>query len=283
VQKISAYIPAYNNAATLPLALASIRAQNVAIDELFVVDDGSTDGSDALVESLGIKLLRQPRNMGRGAARARAMKEASNEWVLCCDATNVLPPEFVSNAAKWFDDANVAAVFGRITQPQARNVVERWRGRHLFRLNTPLSLSRKAALMTGATLVRRSLVLAAGNFDASLIRNEDADLGKRLLLHHDVIFDPELKFMSIAHNTLSQVLERYWRWNEPIRKRLGFREYLKAIFYSIKVLARHDLKDRDPLSVPISLLCPHVQFFRSRSRLSETNPRTSVPCGDSVR
>lgn len=261
---ISAYIPCFNNSATVLDAVESVRNQTVPIEEVFVVDDGSTDDSAAILESAGIRVIRMERNLGRGAVRARAMEEARNELVLCCDATNTLSSDFVQKALHWFDDPKVAAIFGRIMQRPARNVVERWRGRHLFRISTPLSIKRKAPLLTGGTLVRRSPVLAVGNFNAALSRNEDADLGERLLANsYDVIFDPDLPVISQACNTLGQVLERYSRWNTAIGKRMGVIEYLRILAYSVRVLARRDLKEKDPLAILISLICPHTQLWYS--------------------
>ena len=114
MELISAYIPCYNNIDTIAEAVNSIRRQKVAVDELFVIDDGSTDGSAEAVESMGIRVIRNEKNLGRGAVRNRAMVEAKNELVLCCDATNTLPPDFVSRLLPWFKDPKVAAVCGWI-------------------------------------------------------------------------------------------------------------------------------------------------------------------------
>jgi len=78
MQRISAYIPVYNNSHTLQLALRSIMRQSHPVADVFVVDDGSTDGSAEVAERLGVRVLKQPSNLGRGAARARAMEAASH-------------------------------------------------------------------------------------------------------------------------------------------------------------------------------------------------------------
>jgi len=274
--KISAYVPAYNNSSTLELAIVSILRQSRQVDELFVVDDGSTDDSPQVAERLGIRVLKQSSNLGRGATRARAMDEAQHELVLCCDATNVLDSNFVSDGSQWFEDRKVAAVFGRISQNRARSVADRWRGRHLFKIHENFAINRKAKLATFGTIVRKSAVLAAGNYDRARRHSEDVELGERLLqLEHDVILDPNLKLTSIAKNTITQVLERYSRWYGP-PVRVKWNAYLSLLSYSIKCMAAQDVRERDILSVPISLLCPHVQFWRawfsSEKRFSAVQP-----------
>lgn len=267
-ERISAYIPVYNNASTLASALESVRAQTHPIDELLVVDDGSTDASAQVAALHGARVLRQKQNMGRGAARARAMLEARNSFVLCCDGTNAIAPDFTERALAHFKDARLAAVFGRLTQPPPRNVVDRWRGRHLLRVHDSPQTQHGASLITFGTLVRRSLVLDVGNYSASLRHSEDRELGVRLLAAgYDVLHDPTLSIVSNSRNTLGQVLERYWRWHAGYDgKQQSWHDYLRQTNYSIKVMARADLAHGDLLAVPISLACPHLHFIASRFR-----------------
>ena len=266
--KISGYVPFFNNAASVRTAVASLRCQSVPVDEVFAVDDGSTDHGAALLEAEGIRVVRQPANLGRGAARARAMAEAQHELVVCCDATNELPPDFCVKALPWFDDRKVAAVFGRIAQKPGGDAVTRWRGRHLFRMpkpNSPLPApSRDATLATYGAMVRRSACLAVGNYDAALRHTEDADLGQRLKqAGWSVVMDPALVSLSTVRNSLGQVLERYWRWNVGKSETISVPAYFRAIWFAFRVMAARDLSERDWPAAAISLYSPHYQFWRS--------------------
>ncbi|HSH95613.1 MAG TPA: glycosyltransferase family 2 protein [Roseimicrobium sp.] len=264
---VSAYIPCFNNAPTVLAALDSIRRQSVAVPEVFVVDDGSTDDSAALLEKADVRVIRMGRNMGRGAVRSRAMTESSGEIVLCCDATNVLEPRFLEKALHWFDDTGVGAVFGRISQGRNGGVVHRWRGRHLFKTDVPRTVDRNSTLITYGTLLRKSAVMAAGNFDPSLRHSEDAELGVRMSrLGYAIVADPSLEVLCNTDNTLSQVLERYWRWHAGREEGFGPVDYLKSMWFSARTLAVCDLRKGDPLAACISLLVPHYQFWRVLSR-----------------
>lgn len=264
---VSAYVPCFNNAATVGRALESLQRQSPPVAELFLVDDGSSDGSRAVAEKLGVRVVAMERNSGRGPVRARAMDTAQHELVVCCDATNHLPADFTARALKWFADPKVAAVFGRIWQERATCVSDRWRGRHLFKVQEPMAVKHGALLSTWGCVLRRSAVMQVGNFDRNLRHTEDAELGRRLLAAgFDVVFDPELHVISGVTNTVGQVLERYWRWYAGTDEEVSFGRYAKQVWYALKVMALQDLRDGDPLSVPVSLYSPHYQFWKSWAR-----------------
>jgi GT2 family glycosyltransferase len=257
LKKVSAYVPCHNERSAIRAAVESILDQVTPAGEVFLLDDGSTDGSGQMG---GIRMVRLEFNQGRGAARARAMQEARFELVLGCDASLVLDRDFLSRALTWFDDDRVAAVFGWIKEAGSPTVANRWRGRHLFRSNLIRTVSRDATLASGCFVVRKSAVESVGGFNATLRYGEDADLGRRLrAAGYSVIFDPCLFACSVADNSIREVLERYARWNTP--NGMGIRDYLRQINYALKVMAAADLQAGDAPAACVSLLCPHYQFW----------------------
>lgn len=81
---ISVVIPLYNKEQSIGQTLESILGQSCENFEIIVVDDGSTDGSVAKVESFRdsrIQLIRQA-NGGPSKARNEGVKNAKGDWVL---------------------------------------------------------------------------------------------------------------------------------------------------------------------------------------------------------
>lgn len=261
---ISGFVPFFNNRNTVLPALKSLVRQTIMIDDVFAIDDCSSDDSAELVGRSGFRFLSQPLNLGRGAARNRAIVEAAGDLIVCCDATNVLPSDFVERLLPWFDDENVAAVYGWIQDPNPRGVVARWRSRHLFKAGHSMQIKRNAPLITYGTILRRTAVLDVGNFNASLRHSEDSDLGERLLRYgYDIIYDPRVPVFCNIKNTVLEVLERYWRWYAGVDEAVSWSGYIKNIIYSVRAMAINDLDHGDPTAVFISLICPHYQFWRS--------------------
>ena len=77
--KVSAVIPAFNRRHYIRRAIDSVLAQTVAVDEIIVVDDGSTDGTAEIVEAnygSRVRIARQ-QNAGVSGARRRGVQEAA--------------------------------------------------------------------------------------------------------------------------------------------------------------------------------------------------------------
>lgn len=88
--KLSIIIPAYNAEAYLPQCLDSILAQEHQGCEVIVVDDGSTDGTAALLEHYpDVKVVHQA-NRGMSTARNRGLDEARGEYILFVDSDDLL-------------------------------------------------------------------------------------------------------------------------------------------------------------------------------------------------
>ena len=88
--RLSIIIPAYNAEAYLPQCLDSILAQKYQNCEVIVVDDGSTDGTAALLEHYpDVKTIHQE-NRGMSTARNRGLEEAQGEYILFVDSDDLL-------------------------------------------------------------------------------------------------------------------------------------------------------------------------------------------------
>jgi glycosyltransferase involved in cell wall biosynthesis len=103
---VSIITPVYNAARWLPETLASVRAQTLTDWEQFLVDDGSTDNSVAIIEAAAredarFRLLRTERNMGPSAARNLALDAARGRFIAFLDADDLWLPEKLARSVEW--------------------------------------------------------------------------------------------------------------------------------------------------------------------------------------
>jgi len=95
-QTVSVVIPTLNAAAELPLALAALGGSRL-VREIIVADGGSRDGTVAIAETAGARIVAAPR--GRGPQLAAGGAAATSEWLLFLHADCRLAPGWASAAA----------------------------------------------------------------------------------------------------------------------------------------------------------------------------------------
>ena len=178
---VSVVLPTHQRRKILRQAIASVLAQTYRDFELIVIDDGSTDGTGEMVESLdgwdGRLRYRWQPNRGASAARNAALRLAQGEIVAFLDSDNVWRPDHLERlvgALERHPDADLAherPFVGRRAS-KAERVMTHVRTLLVGNLIPQIS----------GVAVRRDAALAAGGFNERMNLGEDADLWLRLAL-----------------------------------------------------------------------------------------------------
>ena len=194
---VSAVVCNFNGESYLPACLDSLLAQRGGVDQIVVVDNGSTDGSLALVRERypGVDLVPLARNGGPCVARNAGMRVARHRLVLAVDNDAVLQPDVLEKLRA----ALVAHPQAVVAQPRSVFASEPERVHydggsfHYAGLYSLRNFCRPLAEADGrgvvpvdgliaiAPLVDRDALLALGGYDEDFfILFEDFDLSLRL-------------------------------------------------------------------------------------------------------
>ena len=115
---ISVVIPLYNKENAIRATLESVLAQTYTDYEIVIVNDGSTDNSVAVIESIipsfhhsSIRLFSKP-NGGVSSARNFGVEKSSGEYVAFLDGDDIWKPTFLEEAVRLIKDFPGAAIYG---------------------------------------------------------------------------------------------------------------------------------------------------------------------------
>lgn len=215
---VSVMMPCYNAERTLPMALASLLAQTYGNWEAVVVDDGSTDGTWALLEACRdprVRRERFPQNRGRGAARQRCLELARGELLSFLDSDDWLFPEKLERqAALMAEHPELAAlsVACVITDAAGAAVGMSRLGAEPGRTLTIRRLDRPGPPQIGfpSCMVRMEAARAAG-FDPVFRRAQDKDFLIRALLgrEYGICAAPLYAYSQAEAASLAKTLEAY--------------------------------------------------------------------------
>lgn len=123
---VAVVIPTRNRAARLRLALAGVRSQRRPPDEVVVVSDGSTDGTDDVAAGAGVTLLRTD-GVGAAGARNAGWRATSSDVVAFLDDDCVPTPGWLAALTAGLDDPSVGIAQGATLPeggvgPRARSI-----------------------------------------------------------------------------------------------------------------------------------------------------------------
>lgn len=191
---VSVLIPAWNEEVGIERTLRSVVATQYPELEIIIVNDGSTDHTDARVRGfitkyelttlnpvpITYKLLE---NGGKAKALNAALKLAKNEIVITIDADSVMDKRAIHNMVNHFADSRVASVAGNVVIGNRRRsigLVQQLEYLYGFYFKRADSIFNAVYIVGGAAAAyRRSVVEAVGGFDENII-TEDIELSTRL-------------------------------------------------------------------------------------------------------
>jgi glycosyltransferase involved in cell wall biosynthesis len=219
MELVSVVIPAWNAEKYLREAVDSALAQSYPAREIVVVDDGSTDGTAAILDSYGdrIRVVRQA-NAGSAAACNAGVSAARGDWIAFLDADDVWLPEKLSRQVAHCGQAPIShtdsVCFGDALEQEVRrsSFEPPYSGFVLERLLVRNFISKSTVMM------RRNLYLEHGGFDPGYPGVEDWPLWLDVCAGNELAYLPEVVVRYRVH-----------RKSKSMESRKTMRDHLRII------------------------------------------------------
>jgi len=214
---VSILIPAFNSEEWIADSIRSALAQTWPNKEIIVVDDGSTDRTQAIArqfEKAGVRVVNQG-NKGAAAARNTAFSISHGEYIQWLDADDLLDPKKISAQMAVVDNGNgkrtlLSASWGKFMyRPWCAEFVPTALWCDLSPLEWLLrKLELNIYMQTSSWLVSRELTETAGPWDTRLLGDDDGEYFCRVLLKSDgVRFVPESRtyYRTFGYDSLGYI------------------------------------------------------------------------------
>lgn len=281
---VSVVIPTYNRATVITRTIENIFAQTYSKVELIVVDDGSTDNTQARLSAFGdrIRIITQP-NSGPAVARNRGAAAARGEIIAFQDSDDLWRPTKLARQIALLSQYKAAtcclcnAVMG-VSRGKERtsfddSLIHPSHSEGLW-LNVSEVLATRFVLFNQTVAIRRKAFEKVGGFREDLRYLEDYDLPLRLSLEGPWAFiqEPLIIYGESSPESFSQ---------QALRDTIVLRECAVRIFESVLSIVDGEVGHtsfRRLLRYRLRLL----RMLRTAAKLNEANSRGSRVTGQAL-
>ncbi len=184
---ISIIVPTYNRAKEIPKSIESILSQTYKDFELIIIDDGSTDNTQEVVETYQDKRIRYIKNTtsqhGVSVARNIGIRESAGEYITFNDSDDIFYPEKLERQLAFLESEKADVTFCAV-----RKNHEIIPNNKFGQKDCTLERILEASFTTTQALFGRTECFKECMFDEKISRNVDWELVIRLIKGYKVVF-----------------------------------------------------------------------------------------------
>jgi len=243
---VSVVVPTYNRGHLLPDAIKSIENQTYSKYEIIVVDDGSTDDTEAVCKDLNVIYIKQE-NAGASAARNTGIRKCNGEFVAFLDSDDVWHPKKLEKQVGFFQqhpecglvhtDTEVVGVDESYSfSPVGYQRFEKIRHIESVVLNPYFGMP--------TVMIPKHVLDEIGLFDESIATAEDLDLFLRIAMRYPVGYMNETMLVvrkgednlsggADSYEDNEYVFTRFFQKNNEYFK--DKQDIYKAVFYRLNI------------------------------------------------
>jgi poly-beta-1,6-N-acetyl-D-glucosamine synthase len=240
---VSIIVPVFNEGKVLRASIESLLELDYMNYEIIIVNDGSTDDTAAVGETLvgyqrglsglvKVSLINKP-NGGKAKALNAGIQYSEAQFVLCMDGDSQLSPNTLKLAVRHFIDPAVGAVAGNVKVQNRRKMLTDLQAlEYLEGLNMARSAQgfmQMVNIIPGPIGVFRKSAFRDAGFYSSDTFAEDADVTLKILsAGWKIVYEPNAIAYTEAPITVYQLLKQRYRWTRGILQ--AIRKHKRYLF-----------------------------------------------------
>lgn len=221
---VSVIVPAYNEMESIEKTLNSLMALAYPKEklEIIVVNDGSTDGTQNIVEEFlhrknqfKIILINQ-KNSGKATALNNGISRSGSEFVACLDADSMVRKDTLNEMVKYFYEKDIAAVAPVMKVYNPKTMIQKLQSLEyiLYTFLKDIFSSMNSIHVTPGpfSIYRKSAIQKIGGFDEKSIV-EDQEIGYRLQKNqYRILQSTSGEVLTIAPKNMKELYGQRCRW-----------------------------------------------------------------------
>ncbi|MDF1663324.1 MAG: glycosyltransferase family A protein [Planctomycetota bacterium] len=282
--QVSVIIPVYNRESLISRAVESVLAQQDCVFECIVVNDGSSDGTRAVLDGYGAKIIAiHQDNAGRSAARNAGIERAQGEYLAFLDSDDTWKPRKLATQVAWhkahpecglsahgidivYEDNRVESQPPRCDREQL--------AQHAYE-----AVMDHFAFFPSVVMAKRDVVLEIGSFATDYHGAEDLDFALKIAMKRPLgVFDECLTSMyqhggqtgkkQLARENVRVLTRHLELFADRFDKALTGRLRRKVARYKISIAKRSESREESRLLLGEALaLDPALKFKPSFMKL----------------
>jgi glycosyltransferase involved in cell wall biosynthesis len=251
LESVAFYTPAYNAEPYIEQVLDALLTQNYPLDEIIVVDDGSSDRTAEIALEHKARLVRFEENKGLSAARNAAFQTATSKFLGSVDADVCADSDYATHIMIEFENGlpSLAGVGGRLIEQYTDAPADAWRTMRLPQGWYPRRMCFGPLLdydngkkdseqcpiffLNGCNnIFRRDYVNEVGGYNEKFKTNaEDGEICLALRAHgRHLSFTRNAITRHIRRDTIQSVLRTAWRYGFWGREEYGYYSNIYTMF-----------------------------------------------------
>lgn len=214
IKKISLYTPCLNAKKTIAKCIEAVLRQTYPIEEIIIVDDGSSDNTALVASKYNVRIIQHKVNMGLAASRNTGVLNSRNEYIASLDADCIPSPDWVEKLIENFTFDNIAGAGGQLIEVNLTTLADKWRANHLVQSWGSKPIVNPRHLFGNNTIFKKSAIVEVGLYNPKYKTNaEDYDISQRLIKSgYTLIYNPLAKVRHVRSDNIYSVMNTYSKY-----------------------------------------------------------------------